>query len=126
MRKLGIAAILLASLWIVGSAFGHHAAAGIDPEGSVTVKGVVTEFRWANPHSWIEMDVVNPQGVTQSWNFEMNPPSYLVRAGWTRSTLKPGDEVTVTARPFRNGDPGGLFLGVKLPDGKELSQRAGR
>ena len=104
----------------------HHAAAGIDQSRTVSVEGTVREFRWANPHSWIEMDVVNSEGATQVWNLEMNPPSFLVRAGWTSKTIQPGDQVTVEARPFINDDPGGIFVSITLPDGQQLTQRAAR
>jgi hypothetical protein len=103
-------------------AFGHHSSSGIDPEGSVTVKGTVKEFRWNNPHCWIELEVVNAQGVTEIWNFEMNPPLFLIRAGFTRSSLKPGDEVEVTARPFFDGRPGGIYVSVVLANGQTLSR----
>jgi hypothetical protein len=56
----------------------------------------------------------------------MNPPSYLVRAGWKSNSVKPGDKIKFTARPFKNGDPGGLFVNVTLPDGKVLGQNAPR
>jgi hypothetical protein len=61
------------------------------------VEGVVKQFRWANPHSWIELEVVNGAGKAELWNFEMLPPNYLVPAGWTRSSIKAGDRVKVTA-----------------------------
>lgn len=102
--------------------FAHHSSSGIDQNGSVTVKGVVKEFRWSNPHCWIELEVVNAQGATELWNFEMNPPSFLVRAGFTRSSLKPGDVVEVTAKPFFDGRPGGIYDSVKLASGETLGR----
>lgn len=65
-----------------------QAAAGIDRDFTITVEGIFTQFRWANPHCWIEMEVVNDEGVIEVWNLEMLPPSYLIQAGWTRSTLQ--------------------------------------
>ena len=56
----------------------------------------------------------------------MMPPSYLIRAGWKSSTVKPGDKIKFSARPFKNGDPGGLFVSVTLADGKTLGQTAPR
>lgn len=103
-------------------ALGHHSSSGIDQEGSVTVKGIVKEFRWGNPHCWIELEVVNAQGITEIWNFEMNPPSFLVRAGFTRYSLNPGDEVEVTAKPFFDGRPGGIYDSVKLANGETLGR----
>jgi hypothetical protein len=113
------------ALWFVGSIYAHHAAVGIDRSKTVTVEGVVKQFRWANPHSWIEMEVVNAAGKAELWNFEMLPPTYLIPAGWTRSTVKPGDRVKITANGFLDGTPGGIFVSVTLPDGKTLGQRGG-
>ena len=102
----------------------HHSAAGIDRTKSVTVAGTIKEFRWANPHSWIDVDVPNDKGGTVTWSVEMTSPTFLVRAGWKSTTLKTGDKVSVTMRPFKNGDPGGLFVSVTLPDGRVMSERA--
>jgi hypothetical protein len=106
-----------------GSALAHHSAAGIDRTKSVTVTGTVKEFRWTNPHSWIDVDVTDDKGVTQTWSVEMTSPAFLLRAGWKASTVKAGDKVSITLRPFRNGDPGGLFMSVALPDGRVLGER---
>ena len=114
-----LGALLLAST----SAFSHHSSSGIDPQGSVTVSGTVKNFHWGNPHSWIELEVVNAQGVTELWNFEMNPPVFLVKLGFTRSSLKAGDKVDVTAKPFFDARPGGIFRSVKLPDGTILGEQ---
>ena len=102
----------------------HHSAAGIDRTQSKTVSGTVKEFRWGNPHAWIDLDVANDKGATDTWSIEMTSPTFLLRAGWKSSTLKSGDKVTVTVRPFRDGTPGGLFVSVTLPDGHEMTERA--
>jgi hypothetical protein len=126
-----IAPVLAATLAValtgagVAPALAHHSSAGIDRSKTVSVQGTVKTFRWANPHSWIEMEVVSTTGETELWNFEMLPPSYLIRAGWTRSSVKAGDRITVEANGFINGDPGGLFVSVTLADGTVLTQRAG-
>ena len=113
------------ALCVAGSIYAHHSSVGIDRSKTVTVEGVIKEFRWANPHSWIEMEVVDGAGKPALWNFEMLPPTYLIPAGWTRSTVKPGDRVKVTANGFLDGTPGGIFVSVTLPDGKTLGQRGG-
>ena len=100
----------------------HHAAAGIDRTRTVELKGTVKAFSWQNPHSWMEVEVAS-EGKVVTWTIEMTAPSYLVRAGWKSSTLKPGDEVSVTVRPLKNGDPGGLFVSVTLADGRTLTER---
>ena len=111
---------------LLGSALtarAHHSGAGVDRTRTVTVTGVVKEFRWTNPHSWIDLDVTNDKGITDTWSVEMTSPAFLLRAGWKASTLKTGDKVSITMRPFRNGDPGGLFMSVALPDGRVLGER---
>ena len=113
-----VAVTLLASVAVSA----HHAAAGIDRTRTVELKGTVKAFSWQNPHSWMEVEVAS-EGKVVTWTIEMTAPSYLVRAGWKSSTLKPGDEVSVTVRPLKNGDPGGLFVSVKLADGRTLTER---
>ena len=107
----------------VASASAHHAAAGIDRTTTKELKGTIKAFSWQNPHSWMEVDVVGADGKVVTWTVEMTAPSYLVRAGWKATTVKPGDEVSVTVRPLKNGDPGGLFVSVTLADGRTLTER---
>src|SRR5262249_13383724 len=64
---------LLIMLFIASAAYAHHSAAGIDRSKSVTVEGTVKSFKWANPHSWLEVEVPNSKGGADLWNFEMNP-----------------------------------------------------
>jgi hypothetical protein len=118
---VGIAAILLVTLAST-PAGAHHSAAGVDQTKSVTISGVLKEFKWANPHSWMDIEVTGDTGQTKLWSVEMTAPAYLARAGWTSKTVKPGDKVTVTVRPMKNGDPGGLFVNITLPDGRVLGQ----
>src|SRR2546427_10931975 len=126
MRRFGRGILLMIAFCAATSAYAHHSAAGIDQTKTVTVEGTLKQFKWANPHSWIEMEVQNTAGATEFWNLEMNPPAYLVRAGWKSTTIKPGDKIKVTARPFKNGDPGGLFVSLTLPSGQVLGQQAPR
>jgi hypothetical protein len=122
MKSLRIGILLAIALCVAASAYAHHSAAGIDQTKTVTQEGVVKEFKWANPHSWIELEVKNAKGDVEIWNLEMNPPSFLVRAGWKSTTIKPGDKIKFSAHPFKNGDPGGIFMSVTLPDGRTLTQ----
>jgi hypothetical protein len=111
-------------LVVATAAWAHHSGAGVDRSRTVTISGVVKEFRWTNPHSWIDLEVTD-KGVATVWSIEMNPPPYLVRSGWKASTLKPGDKVSVTLNPIRTGEPGGIFVSVTLADGKVLDGRGG-
>jgi hypothetical protein len=123
--RLGIA-LLIAGLFL-GTELptrAHHSGAGVDRTRTVTITGVVKDFRWTNPHSWIDLEVTDAKG-TALWSVEMNPPPFLIRAGWKSSTLKTGDKVSVTLNPIRTGEPGGIFVSVTLPDGRVLGGRAG-
>ena len=115
----------VAFLMLVGmpSSFGHHSPAVFDQTQEVILEGIVTQFRWTNPHSWIELNVRNEAGDGEPWAIEMTGPAHLVRAGWTRSTLAIGDEVRIVANPLRTSEKVGKFVSVTLPDGEELSER---
>jgi len=117
-KTLGLAVAALA-LSPAAPAFAHHSFAMFDQTKIVTLEGTVGEFQWTNPHAFIELDVANGGKVTR-WALELNSPNNLTRQGWHRTSLKPGDKVTVQFNPLRSGKPGGLFLDVKLPDGKML------
>ena len=78
------------------------------------------EFQWTNPHTWVWLDVPNGKRGVDTYGFEGMSPNYLERRGWSRKTLKPGDTITVTYFPLKNGDKGGSFLIGKRPNGEEL------
>ncbi|HUN73954.1 MAG TPA: DUF6152 family protein [Steroidobacteraceae bacterium] len=101
-------------------AYVHHSGAMFDLSRSVQITGTVTEFSWTNPHSSFKVSVPNSDGTHSIWGVEMNSPNNLVRAGWKRTTIKPGDKVTVTVRPLRDGAPGGQYVSIVLPDGTHL------
>jgi len=124
MKRISTAILLLIGLMSAFAVYGHHSAAGIDRSKSVTVEGTVKQFKWGNPHAWLDLEVPNSKGGVDLWSFEMTSPTFLVRAGWKSTTVKAGDKVKVVGRPFKNGDPGGLFVSVTLPDGKTLSEQA--
>jgi hypothetical protein len=120
--QAGLAGLALAAA-LAAPADAHHSFAMFDQTKTVTLKGTVTEFQWTNPHSWIEMDATGAE--TGHWSIELNSPNNLTRQGWRRSTLKPGDTVSVTINPLRNGKKGGLFNTVVLPDGRTLGGERG-
>jgi hypothetical protein len=114
------AALLAAGPLLSGPALAHHSFAMFDRQKEVTLKGTVKEFQWTNPHSFIEIEVPDAQGVVTPYSIEMNSPNNLTRQGWKSTALKPGDKVTVVMNPLRDGSKGGLFISVMLPDGKVL------
>ncbi len=65
---------------------------GFDRAKTITITGTVKQFKWANPHSWIEVEVVNSKGAAETWNLEMTAPGILARAGWKSTMLKAGDK----------------------------------
>jgi len=113
----------LASL-IALSATAHHSPAVFDRTKEVKLVGSVKEFRWSNPHSFIELDVRNEKGESDTWAVEMNPPNYLVKAGWTSKTVKPGDNVTVMINPLRTNEKVGKFVSITLQGGQVLTENA--
>lgn len=126
MKKLAFIVLLSVGAAVAVPAFAHHSSAAMDQTKTVTIEGVVKEFRWSNPHCWLDVEVADAKGATALWSFEMTSPQILARAGWKSSTIKFGDKVTVVGNPMRNGDPGGLFVRVTLPDGKVMGQQQGR
>lgn len=112
-------AALLALAAGAAPAFAHHSFAMFDQRKMVTLEGTVLQFQWTNPHAFIELEV--PNGArAQRWSIELNSPNNLTRQGWRRSSLKPGDRVSVRVAPLRNGHPGGLFLDLTKADGTVL------
>jgi len=109
-------ALLLAASGVLA----HHSYAMFDADKTLTIAGAVKEFKWSNPHAWLEVNVPNDAGGVDVWGVEMNSPNNLVRQGWRASSLKPGDKVKVTMHPMRDGTKGGSFMSVELPDGKVL------
>ncbi len=101
-----------------GSAVAHHSFAMFDNTKEVTVVGTVKAFQWTNPHSWLQVVVTGADGKQVEWSFEGGSPGILSRNGWKRTSVKPGDKVTVTFYALKDGNPGGSFLEVKTPDGK--------
>jgi hypothetical protein len=124
MKALFITCVCALGLWLAIPAVAHHSMSGFDRQKTVSLTGTVQEFKWANPHAWIALDVPDKDGKVVTWNIEMTAPAYLVRAGWKRTSLKPGDQVTVVGNPTINGDPGAIFVSVTLADGTRLTQQA--
>ena len=87
--------------------FAHHGNSAYDETHPITITGTVTEFVWSNPHCQIYLDVKDQKGAIANWGVETMSPGILTREGWTKSTLKPGDEVSITLIPAKNGAPVG-------------------
>ena len=115
--------LVFTALLISAAAQAHHSVAMFDPARTETLNGTVLKFEWTNPHAWIWI-VPENAGPQNARGFECAALAMLRRQGWTREDLKPGDRVTITYHPYRNGDPGGQTLVVRFPDGHTIGDRA--
>jgi len=103
--------------------FAHHGNAAYEMDKSVTIKGTVTQYVWANPHCILLFNVTDEHGQVVLWSAETENPSSMVHYGWTKDSMKPGDQVTVTVLPAKNGKPIGRIVEVVLPNGQKLAGR---
>ena len=117
--------LLLLFLWVSGPAFAHHGAASYDISKMTTVKGTVTAVQWINPHVEVDMDVTNATGKAEKYVVESVSPLGLSRNGWTKDSVKAGDQITVTGNLSKNG---GHILRLKkivFADSHELTILSG-
>ena len=121
-RGFGVVALMLL---VVGSASAHHSATMFEQNRTITVEGVVKEFQYTNPHSWLLVDVKDKTGKVTTWGFEAEGPSTLQRAGIRPSTFKPGTKVTMTGRPMRDGTPAAIWVLAVRSDGTKFDPREG-
>jgi hypothetical protein len=105
-----------------GPAVAHHSGAMFDRTKIVELKGTVKEFGWNNPHAHVAIDVANAQGVVEQWNIEAGSPNTMIKQGWRKSSLKPGDKVTLIIRPMRDGSKGGTLEGAVTAAGQKIGR----
>jgi len=120
MRKtaLFVAAVIVSA---AVPAFAHHAfSAEFDQSKPVKVSGEISRLEWTNPHAWIFIDSKGADGKVVTWRFEMGAPNALLRAGWSKSDIKPGTAVTISGFLARSGGSVGNAFQVRLPDGRDL------
>lgn len=116
---LGFSAL---SILISSLAHGHHSFEMFDRGNPIQISGEIKEFQWVNPHTWIQIMVNEPgTGEPVEWSIEGRSPNVLVRRGWTRNTVQPGEQVTLTIYPLRNGDPGGAIITIEKADGSIIN-----
>ena len=98
----------------------HHSFSMFDREHPIVITGVVREFQWTNPHSWIQLVVTDAAGKQVEWSLEGGSPGILSRNGWKRASLKAGDKIKVEIFPLKDGSPGGSFVEITKADGSKL------
>jgi hypothetical protein len=115
-------AVLLGLVFLITLAppFAHHGNSSFDTDKKVTMKATVTEWVWANPHCWLKFEATDEKGNVVHWVAETSNPSDMTNLGWSKQIFKPGDHVTVTLQPVKNGAPIGRVLQVDLPGGQRL------
>ena len=116
-RVLNSSLIVIAAMLTASSALAHHSFAMFDQSKSVTLQGTVKDFRWTNPHVFIQLLVKTEGGSEVEWSIEMTSPEHLARVGWRPGNLKPGDKVTLVIHPMRDGTEGGQYVSGTGPDG---------
>ena len=116
---------VLGSLVLATPGFAHHSAVMFDDTKEVTVTGVVKEFQFTNPHSWLLVDVTDENGTVTTWGFEAEGPSTLTRAGIRKSDFAAGTEITITGNPMKDGRPAAAWIRATRGDGKQFDPRAG-
>lgn len=110
----------LAVLWQVHAAAHHSFAAEFDAQKPITLKGTVVKWEMINPHGWITIDVADPGGATTQWMVETSNPNGLMRLGWTKNSLKPGDQITVDAFRAKDGSNTANAARITLADGSKV------
>jgi hypothetical protein len=123
MKRIFLPTLFAAALFVVvaGPAFAHHSFSAFDMANQKTITGTVNKVDWTNPHIWIWIDVTNDKGGSDTYGFEGMSPNFLARRGWSRTTLKAGDKLTVSYRPMKDGSHGGMFINGKMTSGKVLT-----
>ena len=117
LAKLALAGIVLAPV----PSLAHHSYSMFDMDKTVAMQATVIRFKWQNPHAFIEIDA-DAKGQKERWAIEMTSPNNLAQEGWKRTSLKPGDKITVWVHPLRSGVRGGSYVGVRLPNGATLGE----
>ena len=118
---IGVALLLAAA----STAWAHHSATMFEQTKTITVEGVVKEFQWTNPHSWLLVDVTDKNGKVTTWGFEAEGPSTLQRAGIRPSEFKAGTRVTMTGRPWMDGRPAAIWGLAVRGEGQKCDPREG-
>ena len=115
IKVLTVLAMLAGLSLVPPVGFAHHGSSAYDFTKLITSKATVTSLEWGNPHCILKFDIKDEKGAVTPWSLEMYNPLWMARAGWTKDTLKPGDEIVVTFHPAKNGSGNGY---IRIPESK--------
>ena len=116
---------LAVTLLLPSAARAHHGNIAFNMDKVLTVKGMVREFQWTNPHTFVILLVDDGHGQQVEWTLEGRSPGVLLRAGWTRKSMQPGETVTIDFNPAKDGGHSGLVEHVRKADGSVLPGQPG-
>lgn len=116
-------AITVCVFTVSRGALAHHSPSQYDQTKTTTLAGTVTEFHWENPHAEIRMTVKDDKGNAEEWSIECPPPNILHRAGWTKDSIKAGDQITASGNAAKNGHKVLRSEKIILSNGQVLNQR---
>jgi hypothetical protein len=116
----------LAAFALAMPASAHHSFAMFDADKTVSLTGTVKEFEWTNPHAWLRVMVADQSGKQLQWALEMGSPGQMAGRGWKPDSARPGDKVTITLHPLKDGSRGGQLLTAVLPSGQQLNNGGNR
>jgi hypothetical protein len=124
IKRLACFATCAASLAV--PTWAHHSTASFDYSKQITLAGTVMQFKWTNPHMYLDVLVAGENGPARTWSVECGTPNLNVRHGWKKDILMPGDKVTMVIHPNRDDAiPGGTLMSVTLPSGQVLKAPGG-
>jgi Family of unknown function (DUF6152) len=125
LRSTAVALSLVLGLATAsGVAFAHHSFGHYSMDKTTEIEGIVSKFEWSNPHCWLFVDVVAANGKSVTYGFELQSVGEMLRRGWKKNTVKPGEKLKVKFRPMRDGTPAGLLVSAER-DGQRIGSFGG-
>jgi hypothetical protein len=123
-RLLGCVAVFFCGLLLLTAPLSaHHASRAVYGNNTVTLMGTVTHYEWSNPHIIVSVQVKGKNGNIEEWHAEVLPPTQATAAGWTKESIKIGDQVTLVGHPGKNAQRILLLEELVTPDGRTLGRK---
>jgi hypothetical protein len=118
VKKIGF--VCTGALLLSGAAWAHHSHANYEATKVIQVTGTVSQYEFVNPHTWVYLTVMGKDGQPEEWTLESGSTGQLLRRGWKKDSMKPGDKITAHIKPLKDGSNGGVLGVVVLADGTNL------